>query len=164
MTDGVQYYAAWAADPTVEHPSGDMLEAAKRVSHVADLRQEREEQQRRDELEEPAEQRLRDAPTMSELFARVERQVRAEDYRADRADERERQRLAETGGYEKPPSDLVDLKLKSRRDAKEYPRKGSLRWLRDKSAGRPTEPEPKASAPPSQASTPHAPQRWPKWR
>lgn len=164
MSTDVQYWAAWTSDPSVEQLTGDNIEAAARISHVAELRQAREEQQRREDLENLAEEREPFAPTPAEIFERVERQTRAEDYRNDRAEQREREKLLETGGYEPDPTDLRDLKIKSRRDAKGYPRKGSLRWLRDNHVGRPTEPEPaKAPAPPSQVPTPHTRQEWPKW-
>jgi len=108
----VAYFAAWEADETVERPTGDSIEAARRASAVKDLRQEREEQARRDELEELAEQRLATAPDLAEVLEKAARQMRANDYSTAKADAKELEKLVAHGGVDQN-TDLTDLKVKA---------------------------------------------------
>jgi hypothetical protein len=117
MTD-VTYWAGWVDAPDAVELTGDNLEAAQRASRVQDLREERAAEERRAELEDRAEALMRNAPTLAEVLERVERQTKAEDWRTAKADAKALEELLASGGVEKDPADLTDLRRESVRKAR----------------------------------------------
>jgi hypothetical protein len=171
VTD-VAYFAGWLDEPGLEAPSGDTIEEARRRAAVIEARQEREAQREADERrqvwEDLAEHRLRDAPTLAEVLEKTERRQRAEDYRNERAEAREREeRLAHA---ETAPDDLRDLerehrrKLRDKANAEGPPAPGSARDIAEKSGRVPVHRTPEAPPSPFVRQTPKALAEAPKAR
>jgi hypothetical protein len=135
-----EYSAGWLAEE--DTPTGDTLEEARRRSAVIEAKQEREAQRERDERlqewEDLAEHRLRDAPTLREVFERTERRQRADDYRNDRAEAKAREEALSTV-EERPEAYLDNVKRefrqKRRRELQEQrpPKPGTARYIAEKS-------------------------------